>query len=202
MNEIIGGLSTGFIVIFPTIRFYQICSWTKKQNLIGILGVSFLWFLLQSPLHELSHMMGAKLVGVNIIDYQLLPKYWTGDFTLAYIKVNAQTIFQEFVITAAPYFRDLIIAILGCLILNTKRIHHFFIVGFLFSLFLLNSAFDIVTNFSGYLISEFGDFNKLSKLIGHFWTCFFGISILSIIIFLTYRIFIIYKGFPIRTKGE
>jgi hypothetical protein len=107
MREIIGGVSAGLIIAFPVIRFYQKCNWSKKQNLAAILGVLFLWFLIQAPLHELSHLIGAKLVGTTIIDYQLIPKYWTGDFANAWVRLEWQTTFQEFVITASPYFRDL-----------------------------------------------------------------------------------------------
>jgi hypothetical protein len=76
------------------------------------------------------------------------------------------------------------------------------LVGIVFSLFLLNSVFDIVTNFLGYSVAKFGDLYGLSKLIGHFWTCFFAIGIITVTVFLTYRIFIIYKGFPEKIINE
>ena len=73
-----------------------------------------------------------------------------------------------------------------------------FIVGFIFVFFLLNSVFDIVVNFLGYSIDKDGDLNGLSKLMGHFWTYFIGISIIGLTSVLAYRIFKIYKGFPIN----
>jgi hypothetical protein len=202
MREIIGGLLVGLIMAFPTIRFYQRCNWRKRQNLTATLAILFLWFLIQSPLHELSHLIGAKLIGVNVVDYQLIPKYWTGDFVNAWVRSEWTTSFKEFVITISPYLRDLIIVVIGFLILKTKRIHNCFVVGLIFSLFLLNSVFDIVSNFLGYVVFKFGDWNGISKLIGHFRTYFFGIAIMAFTIFLTYRIYVIYKGFPEKTKDE
>ncbi|NBC64524.1 MAG: hypothetical protein GVY07_02520 [Bacteroidetes bacterium] len=198
MDKIIGTLGITLIIMLPLIRFYQRSNWTKTQNLIGIIGLTILWFLIATPLHELSHMFGAKISGVKIIDYQLLPRYWTGDFRTAYIKTDNETGIQEFVIRTAPYLRDLIIAIIGFFVLKSKRITNSFIAGLIFVFFLLNSVFDIVVNFLGYAIDKDGDLNGLSKLIGHFWTYFIAISIIGLTLVLAYRIFKIYKGFPIN----
>lgn len=198
MDKIIGTLGIALIIILPLIRFYQRSNWTKAQKLIGIIGLTILWFLIATPLHELSHMIGAKISGVKITDYQLLPRYWTGDFRTAYIKTGDETRIQEFVVRTAPYFRDLIIALIGFFVLKNKRITYSFINGFIFVFFLLNSVFDIVVNFLGYSIDKDGDLNGLSKLIGHFWTYFIGISIIGLTSVLAYQIFKIYKGFPIN----
>jgi len=198
MDKIIGTLGISLIIILPLIRFYQRSNWTKTQKLIGIIGLTILWFLIATPLHELSHMIGAKISGVKITDYQLLPRYWKGDFRMAYIKTDDETGIQEFIIRTAPYFRDLIIAMIGFFVLKSKRITYSFITGFIFVFFLLNSVFDTAVNFLGYSIDKDGDLNGLSKLIGHFWTYFIGISIIGLTSVLTYRIFKIYKGFPIK----
>lgn len=200
MDKIIGTLGITIIIIYPLIRFYQRSNWTKTQNLIGITGLTILWFLIATPLHEISHMIGAKISGLIITDYQLLPRYWTGDFRTAYIKTDYETRTQEFIVRIAPYFRDLIIAIIGFVVLKSKRITNSFIVGLVFVFFLLNSVFDIVVNFLGYSIDKDGDLNGLSKLIGHFWTYFIGIFIIGLTSVLTFRIFRIYKGFPEEIK--
>lgn len=200
MDKIIGTLGITLIIIFPLIRFYQRNNWTKTQNLIGIIGLTILWFLIATPLHEISHMIGTKISGGKITDYQLLPKYWTGDFRTAFIKSDYEAGFQEFIIRTSPYFRDLIFAVIGFVVLIRKRITYSFVVGFVFVFFLLNSVFDIVVNFLGYSIDKDGDLNGLSKLIGHFWTYFIGIFIIGLTSVLTFRIFKIYEGFPEEKK--
>jgi hypothetical protein len=150
----------------------------------------------------LSHLIWAKLIGVKDVDKQIIPKYCTVDYVNAWVRSEWTTSFQEFVITIFPYLRDLIIAVIGFLILKTKRIQNCFVVGLIFSLFLLNSAFDIVNNFLWYTVFKFGDWDRISKLIGHFWTYFIGIAIMVFTFFLTYRIYVIYKGFPEKTKDE
>jgi hypothetical protein len=190
MREIIGVFSAGLIIAFPVIKFYKRSNWTKKQNLIAILSTLFLWYFIQSPLHELSHIIGGKIMGINIIAYQLIPKFWTGDFSNAWVRFEEiETNFQQFIITISPYIRDLIVAVIGFLILRTIQIHNYFVIGLIFSLLLLNSIFDIVNNFLGYAIMKFGDWNDISKLVGHIWTYFLGIGILAITIYLTYRIY-------------
>jgi len=202
MDKIIGTLGITFIIILPLIRFYQRTNWSKTQILTGIIGLTILWFLLATPLHELSHMIGAKIVGVKITDFQLLPEYWKGDFGNAYINPDIESYIQEFVIRTSPYFRDLIIAIIGYILLKKKRVNHSFLAGFVFLFFLLNSVYDIVVNFLGYSIDKDGDLNGLSKLIGHFWTYFLSIGIILTTTLLTFRIFMIYKGFPVKTKDK
>lgn len=103
MDKIIGTLGVSLIIILPLIRFYQRSNWIKTQKLIGIIGLTILWFLIATPLHELSHMIGAKISGVKITDYQLLPRYWKGDFRMAYIITDYETEIQEFIIRTAPY---------------------------------------------------------------------------------------------------
>ncbi len=196
MDKIIGTLGITLIIILPLIRFYQRSNWPKTQYLIGIIVLTVLWFFIATPLHELSHMIGAKIVGAKITDYQLLPEYWKGDLRNAYVKPDFETKFQEFAIRISPYFRDLIIAIIGYILLKKKRINHSFIVGFIFLFSLLNSVYDIVVNFLGYSIDKDGDLYWLSKLIGHFWTYFISICIIAVTTILTYRIFNLYKGFP------
>ena len=202
MDKIIGTLSVALVIIYPLIRFYQRSNWTQNHNFVRILGLTILWFLVAPPLHELSHIIGTKIVGAKILDYQLLPKYWIGDFRNAYIKPDFDTKFQEFIIRTSPYLGNLIFASIGFIVLIKKRIQHPFIVGLLFSLLLLNSVFDIVSNFLGYTIKRDGDLNGLSKLIGHFWTYFISICIMIITMVLTYRIFNLYKGFPRIEKTD
>ena len=197
MDKIIGTLGITFIIILPLIRFYQRSNWTKIQSLIGIIGLTILWFFIATPLHELSHLIGAKTVGVSVTDYQLLPEYWKGDFRNAYINPHYKTTFQEIVVRLAPYLRDIVIVTIGYILLMDRKIKQFFVVGLILTFFLLNSVYDISTNFVGYSVAKDGDFNGLSKLIGHFWTYLISICILLVTLILSYRILKIYKGFPI-----
>jgi len=182
--------------MLPLIKFYQRSNWAKKQNLINILLLSFLFFIIYAPLHELSHFIAAKLTGVEIINFQFFNKYGVEDFQNAYIETGERSIFQDFVILIAPYVKDIIFAFVSFLILRTKHIRLSFFVGMIFSIGLLYSIFDIVDNFFAYLIQDFGDWNRLSRIIGDFWTSVIGVGMFSITLYLTYLIFSIYKGFP------
>ncbi len=200
MNRLIGTLGITLIILLPLIRFYQRSNYTKKQNLITIFGLAVLWFFIATPLHELCHFLGAKIVGQEVFECRFLPEYWKGDFRNAFVQTYYNNVFNEFVIRTAPYFRDLIMAIIGFFILIKKPLRHSFLVGFIFLFFMLNSVYDIMVNFLGYSIDNDGDLNGLSKLIGETWTYVLGIGIIVITSLLTYRIFKVYKGFPVEEK--
>jgi hypothetical protein len=195
MNLIAITLLVTVFVILPLIKFYQRSNWTKKQKLINILLFSFLFFFVYAPLHEFSHFICAKLMNVEILDYQLYSKFVSGKFQNAYVSYSSLTTNQTFIITIAPYLKDVIFAFVSFLILKRKQFNSSFLVGLIFSIGLLFSVFDIFENLLGY-VNKFGDWNSLSKIIGHFWTWFIGITMLSTTLFLTYRIFITYKEFP------
>ena len=188
-------------IMLPLIKFYQRSNWTKKQRVINILLFSFLCFLIHAPLHEFCHFISGKLMRVDILDYQFFSRLSFTNFQSAYVSFGEWTTRQSFIITIAPYTKDIIFAFAGFLILKRKQINSSFLVGLIFSIGLLLSAFNIFENLLGYL-NGVGDWNRLSKAIGHFWTLFIGITTLGTTLFLTYRIFQLYKGFPEKTNSD
>ena len=198
MKQIIGTLTLTFCVLLPLILFYKNSSWQKNKIWFNIVPLSFLWFFTYSFFHELSHMIGVLLVGGKIIDYQLVPRFWEGDFTTGYINPDIKTGFQEFIVRLSPYVRDLVILILGFVILNLKRIRNLFVVGLVFTFFILSSLYDIITNYLGYVIDNDGDFNGLSKLIGGALTNLIGISLSIFAIIITLIITKMYKSYSLK----
>ena len=200
MDRIIATLTIAFLVILPLIRFYQRNNWGKKANLINLIFLLLIWSITYAAFHELCHLFGTYIVGGTITNYQLIPKYWKGDFRTAYVNPEYKTGFQEFVIRTIPYFRDLLFGIIGFLILKQQKIKNSFIVGLILIIFIFSSLFDVVTNFLGFAIDEDGDFNGLVKLIGRFWTYLIALFISSIIVWTTYRVFQIYHDFPKKSN--
>jgi len=189
-------------ITLPLMKFYQRTNWTKKQSIINILLLSFLCFLIHAPLHEFCHFIGAKLMNVEIIDYQFFSKLSFKNFQSAYITTSSRTANQAFIIRMAPYIKDITFAFVSFLILKRKQINSSFLVGLIFSIGLLLSAFNIFENLLLGYPHKIGDWYELSKTIGHFWTWIIGIIMLGTILFLIYRIFKIYKGFPEKMNLE
>jgi len=181
--------------MLPIIKFYQRSNWTKKQRLVNTLLFAVSFLLIYAPLHEFCHFISGKLMNAEIIDYQFYSKYSAGKFQNAYVNFSELTTNQKFIITISPYVKSVIFAFVSFLVLRKKRIKSSFLVGLFFSIGLLFSAFDIADNLLGY-VNKLGDWNSISKIIGHFWTWFIGISMLSITLFFTYRIFTTHKDFP------
>jgi hypothetical protein len=193
---------TAFSIMLPLIKFYQRSNWANTQKLVNILLFSFLCFLIHAPLHEFCHFISGKLMGIDIVDCQFFSKLSFKNFQNAYVSFSGSASTNQWlVITMSPYIKDIIFAFVSFLILKRKQIKSSFLVGMIFSTGLLLSAFNIFENLIGY-ISKFGDWNTLSKTAGHFWTWLLGIIMLSTALFLIYRIFIIYKGFPEKINLE
>jgi hypothetical protein len=189
-------------IMLPLIKFYQRSNWVNTQKLINILLFSFLCFLIHAPLHEFCHFISGKLMSIDIIDYQFFSKLSFKNFQSAYISFSGSTSTNQWLmITMSPYIKDIIFALVSFLILKRKQIKSSFLVGLIFSTGLLLSAFNIFENLLGY-INKFGDWNTLSKTMGHFWTWVIGIIMLGSTLFLIYRIFMIYKGFPEKINLE
>ena len=183
-------------ITLPLMKFYQRTNWTKKQSIINILLLSFLCFLIHAPLHEFCHFISAKLMNVEIIDYQFFSRLSFKNFQSAYVSFSSPTANQFFIIAIAPYLKDIIFAFVSFLILKRKQIKSSFLVGLIFSIGLLLSAFNIFENLLLGYPNKIGDWYGLSKAIGHFWTWIIGIIMLGSTLFLICRIFIIYKNFP------
>lgn len=198
MEVIIGALSILICICLPLILFYSRSSWIKKNNSwrMFIVILPLIHYLTYAFFHELSHIIGISIVGGEIIDYQLIPRFWKGDLSTAYVEHNGGTKIQEFIITISPYLKDIIFIPIGFLILKSKRIINAFIIGLIFMFFILGSLTNVFTNFMGFIVSGKGDFYQINEIIGILWTIFIGVSIFIFALIFILRVYKLYTGFP------
>jgi hypothetical protein len=72
-----------------------------------LLVLPLLWYLTYAPIHELSHVLGAYLVGGSVTELKLIPSFWKGEFGRAWITPQGlREPWQQFVMTGAPYVLD------------------------------------------------------------------------------------------------
>ncbi len=173
------------LVILPLILFYQHSNWTKRNYLISLILVPMIWLATYALLHETSHLLGAYLVGCKVTDYRLIPEFWKGDFSGAWISPICENRSQEFVVRLSPDLRSILFLIVGWIILKRQKSKNSFIVGLILVIFVLGPLYDIVNNFSAYIFARDGDFNGLSKLIGNLWTYAIGLTFSGYAIILT-----------------
>jgi hypothetical protein len=193
--EIIG------LIIIPLLLFYARTNLSRRMWLINIPVLVLVWSFTYAMLHELSHLIGIIVVGDKIIDYHILPKFWEGDFNFNAGWVRSQLLndWRDVIPGLFPYFRDIVLLIVGLLVLRSKKIHNSFLVGLIFILFCLSSLFDIVDNyFIGYIVGHGlgNDFLGTAMKIGDNWTNIIGILFAVIALSLCGWIIFIYKDFP------
>jgi hypothetical protein len=196
MDKLITTIEIALIILLPLIRFYQRSTWTYKSYILNIILLYLIWLFSYAILHELCHMLGSWITGAKILDYQLIPPYWKGDFKTAYINSHFENDFQAFVSGIFPYFRDIVFSTIGFLILKRKGINNSFFIGLIFILFILSPLYDIVNNYLAFVLGALNDFNGLAIRFGHFFTNTIGILFTSITIIIMFGILKIYKNYP------
>jgi hypothetical protein len=78
-----------FVVVTPLIVLYSKGNWRLRSTITCLLLIPVLWYLTYAPLHELSHVVGTYLAGGSVIDYQLIPRFWEGEFEIAWSIASA-----------------------------------------------------------------------------------------------------------------
>jgi len=174
MSYIISTIELALLIVFPLIVFYQKVDSTLKIKIVSIIGLYIIWFLSYAFLHELSHLFGSWIMGTSISDYQLIPQFWKGDFKTAYVNSHFENLSQASVSLIMPYLRDIFFLFIGFWIFKRNIIKKILFRGLVIMLFILSPFYDIINNYSGYLIMSFGDFKELSNAIGFFYTNLLG----------------------------
>jgi hypothetical protein len=142
-------------------------------------------------------MLGSWITGTKILDYQLIPPYWKGDFKTAFIKSDFQNDFQAIVSGILPYFRDIVFSIVGFLILKRKRISNSFFLGLILIIFILSPIYDIINNYLAFVLGALNDFNGLAIKLSYFIANTIGLLFTSISIITMIEILKIYKNYPV-----
>jgi hypothetical protein len=166
MRNIISVFEIALIIVLPLILFYQRNKISARVYIIHIILLYLIWYLTYALLHELSHMLAVWLLGLKINDYQLIPRFWKGDFGTGYISTSYENSVQEFITDIAPYFKDFILLIIGFIILKRVKISNSFIRGLIAILLILSPVYDIFNNYFAYFLGYQNDFKGMANLAG------------------------------------
>jgi len=197
---ILSVLEIAFLIMLPLVLFYQRSGWTIKEYAPSIVIIYLIWYLTYALFHELSHMFGVWIFDKTIFEFQLIPRFWIGEFGTGYIKYDYKSDTKDFIIILLPYARDIILLTIGYFVIIKIEFKKPFLIGLILVMFILSPLFDIVNNYSAYLLGSMNDFNALressSMLISHFTgILFFTLSALT-----TLMIIKRLKDYPVRNK--
>ena len=188
------------VVVIPLLLLYLRSGWPLRATVPCLLSIPVLWYFTYAPLHELSHVAGAYLVGGTVTSMKLIPRFWMGEFGRAWINTAGITeSWQQVVMTASPYILDVAALIVGIVILVRGFSTNAFVVGILFLLLCLRPAFDFVCETIAFLLGDKGDVYHLDLAAGSIATSVFlvlsiGLSLFAIVVVL--RRFRGFQGVP------
>ena len=183
-------------VISPLIVFYLRNNWPRTICIIDIAVIMIVWFFTLPLLHEVSHVIGVFLIGSKPIAYQLVPKFWAGDFTTAWVQSEPVNDWRGPIPGLAPYIKDVLLLIIGFLLLKGERVRNAFWAGFVYVFFCLGSLFDIANNFCqklfGYVAGN--DFFGVSLGWGDAWSNSIGILFSGFALCISIWVLVAYKS--------
>ncbi len=166
MIEIVPILAIAILIILPVILLGQSFRASTSRIIITTAVIYALWYLSYALLHELSHMLGFGLAGVDITGCKLIPSFWRGEFGNAYVIIVDTSPCKRFIGQVAPYARDLVFAVAGYIMIKNLSPSRKFLSLLVFTLLISSSVFDVATNFWGFIGESKGDFYKMSDYIG------------------------------------
>jgi hypothetical protein len=197
-------LEVALLILLPLILFYRRSHLPQRQQIIGIAALYAIWFLSYAGLHELSHMIGSWITGTRIAGYQLVPPFWNGDFRTAYVDSRFENATQAAASVLLPYLRDIVFLATGLWLTARKKVDGHFLAGLILVLLILSPLFDIVNNYSGFLLQAGGDFRELSKWIGNGYAHLTGTLLTLSALLICVRIYLIHRDRhdPLKTANK
>jgi hypothetical protein len=175
------------VVVTPLIVLYSKGNWRLRNTIPCLLLIPVLWYLTYAPLHELSHVVGAYVVGGSVIDYKLIPRFWAGEFEIAWITpVGLTHPWQKLAMSSSPYVADLACVVAGIIVIRRRVSTNAFVVGLVFMLLCLRPAFDFVSESVAFLNGFRGDLYNIQAIVGQpaiwsFVLTSLGLSLFSIL---------------------
>lgn len=185
------------LIAVPVLIFYVRSNWQRVEVNVNLVLLPFVWFLTYSPIHILSHILGYKIAGVEIMHYRLMPHFLEGDYGFSHIQTNTPlgSDWRSFVILASPYILDILFVIIGFLLFKQIKLRNSFLAGLIFLLFCIRPLYDFVDNYIAVFNSQ-SDITMIALIIGNVITYLFGIAVVGMILLIDLIVLGWYKGYP------
>ena len=195
---ILSTIEIALLIMLPLIFIFQRSSWKLKEYVPSIVIIYLVWYFTYALFHELMHMSGAWIFNKTIFEFQLIPKFWKGEFGTGYINYDYKGDSMDFIIILLPYARDIVFLIVGYFIIIKMEIRKPFVLGLVLVLLILSPLYDIGNNYSAYLLGYMNDFNALGESSSMIISHLIGISFFLTSTLITLLIIKKLKDYPIQ----
>jgi hypothetical protein len=157
------------VVVMPLLVLYLKGNWPLRKVIPTLVIIPVLWYFTYVPLHELSHAAGLYLVGGKAIDYKLIPRFWLGEFSGAWVTPSGITqSWQQLTSWAFPYILDIVCFVVAIFVFRRGSSRNPFFIGLAFMLLCLRPAIDFVFESIGFLSGWRGDLYNIQQIVGPF----------------------------------
>ncbi len=157
---LVGVVAFFILIVLPLLLYLKRRAVTNQRMVLYFFTIYALWYLTYAPIHEGCHFIAGRLSGMQAKSYQLMPRFWRGDFVNGYIDWDG-TRWQKLLSCQAPYVVDGFLVLL-VYFLFCKRAHYGpFLGALILTLAFLRSVFDVAVNYSAGTLSSVGDFQYL-----------------------------------------
>ncbi|MGM0552095.1 MAG: hypothetical protein ACQESW_13535 [Bacteroidota bacterium] len=189
-------LEIAIFLMLPLILFYQRSVWPAKKYIPLLVVLYLIWYVTYALMHELSHLLGVLIMGKDLQGYQLLPRFWQGEFGYGVVHYNFVGDRADFWIILMPYLRDVLLCIIGFLLVKRRIASSAFVVGLILVLLVFSPLYDVANNYGVYLLYSINDFNALSVASSRLTAHVIGVSFFLITLFLSVRVLQLGNGYP------
>ncbi len=202
-NAMLTTIEILLIIPIPLVILYLRGKWPIKMMVICLIAIPILWYLTYAPLHELSHILGTYLAGGKVVDVKLIPRFWMGEFAVAWITpIGLSRPWQNLVMSSAPYVLDLASMITGGVVLLRRKFQSAFWAGFLFMLLCLRPTFDLACEAIGFYNGFMGDLFHIQQIVGNGVLSSFLLLSLGLSVWMIYAILKRYPGYSERLTAN
>ena len=154
-------------IVVPLLILYLARPWPLRVAIPCLLAIPVLWYLTDSPIHELSHVLGAYAVGGTVTRIKLIPSFWQGEFGRAWITPRGlEAPWQQLSMTGAPYVLDGVSVAVSFLVLRGRLLRRPFALGAALTLLCLRPAFDVTCETVAFALGAQGDLYHIAQATG------------------------------------
>ena len=186
-NDLVNTFEILLVVVMPLLVLYLKGNWPLRKVIPPLVIIPVLWYFTYAPLHELSHAAGIYLVGGKAIAYKLIPRFWLGEFSGAWVTPSGITqSWQQLTMSAFPYMLDIVCFVVAIFAFRRCSSRNPFFIGLAFMLLCLRPAIDFVFESIGFLSGWRGDLWYMQQIAGPFATWSFiliaiGLAVYSVL---------------------
>jgi hypothetical protein len=153
--------------VAPLFAALRNSKWPPTRVKTVMVAIPLLLFVVNAPIHEISHIVGTWLGGGTIGEVRLWQPFWKSNAPVAMVETSGlRTASAAFVSSVFPYAVDAVLLVGALLLLRGTPIRSPWGFAAFFLFLVLKPSFDIAANVAAWSIYGTGDFGQVAGILG------------------------------------